>query len=81
MIKLHQKVLFGGDGGRSRKKKVALEVFKSLTEKAISDTHLEVFLLDSGRSELRRAQCIDIKLDSNKPIPSPQKNATPAYYK
>ena len=60
--------------------KVALEVFKSLAEKAISDTHFEVFLLDSGRSELRRAQCIDIKFDFNNPIPSPQKNATPAYY-
>lgn len=43
--------------------KVALEVFKSLAEKAVSDTHFEVFLLDSGRSELRRAQCIDIKFD------------------
>ena len=47
--------------------KVALEVFKSLAEKAVSDTHFEVFLLDSGRSELRRAQCIDIKFDFNNP--------------
>lgn len=60
--------------------RVALEVFEVLAKKAISNTHLELFLLDSGRNELRKAKCTDIKFESNNPIPSPQKNATPAYY-
>ena len=60
--------------------RVALEVFESLAKKAISDTHLELFLLDSGRNELRKARCIDIKFESNKLLPSPERNATPPYY-
>ena len=61
--------------------KVALDLFSEFSSIAKSGGHLKIYLLDSGKVELRSAICTDICFDATgKVIPSPQKNATPTYY-
>lgn len=62
--------------------KVALEQFSELKKHANSKEGLKLFLLDSGKVELRTAICTDICFDpTGKTIPSPAKTATPTYYR
>lgn len=61
--------------------KVALDVFSSLKEISNQENRLKIYLLDSGKVELRTAICSDIVFHvSGKSIPSPDKKATPQYY-
>lgn len=59
--------------------RVPLEIFDKLKQRSLTESHFELYLLDSGKSELRKAQCIDIIFDNNF-IASPLKSATPKYY-
>lgn len=62
---------------------VANSAFVKLKNISNSENKLELFLLDSGKTELRKAICSDIVFDDTEigtVIKSPQKNATPTYY-
>lgn len=62
--------------------KVALEEFAYLKDVANSEHNLSVFLLDSGKVELRSAVCTDIIFGATgKFISSPLPAATPSYYR
>lgn len=62
--------------------KVALEEFAELKKIANAEGNLKIYLLDSGKVELRSAICSDICFDpSGIFIPSPVKSATPTYYR
>lgn len=78
IIKKHKYVWWGW--WAKPQEKVALEVFSILKDCARKDG-LDLFLLDSGREELRKAKCVDIEFSTlGKPIKTPQKSITPKYY-
>lgn len=61
--------------------KVALEVISKMETASKSKEHLKIYLLDSGKIELREATCTEIRFDvTGMAIPSPSKSATPKYY-
>ena len=60
--------------------KVDLETFAELKKRA-QDEGIDIFLLDSGKEELRSAKCIDIEFATTGDyIKSPDKKKTPKYY-
>ena len=62
--------------------KVAMEIFSKLSNRIVEEGSLELYLLDSGKIELRKAICTEISFDTSGGFKkSPQKNATPAYYR
>ena len=85
-IGLHQKIIqkegFVWWGWWAKpQEKVCTDVFQNLNDIADKET-LEVFLLDSGKLELRRAVCTEIVYSAKGDfINSPLKKATPTYYK
>ena len=61
--------------------KVAMEVFGNLNKQIAENGNLQVYLLDSGKIELRKATCTQIIFDISGGVkPSPLKAATPKYY-
>lgn len=60
--------------------KVDLQTFAELKHRA-EQGEIEIYLLDSGKEELRSAKCVDIQFDmSGTHIKSPEKKNTPRYY-
>lgn len=48
---------------------------------ALLDKSLPILLLDSGTQKLYRANCLGVEFDLEKPMPSPEKEKTPEYYR
>lgn len=62
---------------------VANNAFVKLKTISNSENKLELFLLDSGKTELRKAICSDIVFDDTEigtTIKSPETRTTPSYY-
>lgn len=59
--------------------KVPIDEFASLSIRAIS-CPIDIYLIDSGRNLLYCATCEDVRLNTERKIPSPEKEKTPEYY-
>lgn len=85
-IELHKKIInskgFVWWGWWAKpQEKISLEVFSELKSKAELDG-IDIYLLDSGKFELRKAKCVGIDFGENGEfINTPVKTATPEYYK
>ncbi len=52
------------------------------TLKIIANTYpIDIYLVDSGQALVYRATCVDIELETEEKIPSPEKDKTPEYYR
>lgn len=84
-IKRHQSIIDEKDyvwwaWWKKGNEKTPQDEFGALNTQA-DNSPIEVFLVDSGQRKLYKALCAQIKANKNKKIESPEKDATPDYYR
>lgn len=84
-IKRHQSIIDEKDHvwwawWKKGNEKTPQDEFGALNTQA-DNSPIEVFLVDSGQRKLYKALCAQIKANKNKKIESPEKDATPDYYR